>query len=324
MSTLSAFLSKQRMRWYRRGIDRRHQLRRQLAYFVAVHGFEIGDYSQGEPIIRLYNKSRLKVGKYCSIAAGATFMFGGRHRTDTVTSHTLQPPCHGHGPPQGDIVLGSDVWIAADALILSGVTIGDGAVVGAGAVVLNDVPPYGVAFGNPARMFGRRFSDDLVAELLSLRWWDLDQEQIETLRPLLLGTDIELFIDACRRLKGLPPRERKAAGKDAPAVASAPIDGAEKRIARLAGDQLELEIREWCTRFLAHELKVPPAEIDPAVKFSRLGIDSTTSITFTIDLSEWLGLELQSDVMFDYPTINDLARHLTRHCAGGRRERRAS
>ena len=147
MSTLSAFLSKQRMRWYRRGIDRRHHLRRQLAYYVAVHDFEIGDYSQGDPIIRFYNKSRLKVGKYCSIAASATFVLGGRHCTDTVTSHTLQPPAHGHGPPQGDIVLGSDVWIAADALILSGVTIGDGAVVGAGAVVLNDVPPYGLAFG---------------------------------------------------------------------------------------------------------------------------------------------------------------------------------
>ncbi len=321
MSTLSAFLSKQRMRWYRRGIDRRHHLRRQLAYYVAVHDFEIGDYSQGDPIIRFYNKSRLKVGKYCSIAASATFVLGGRHRTDTVTSHTLQPPAHGHGPPQGDIVLGSDVWIAADALILSGVTIGDGAVVGAGAVVLNDVPPYGLAFGNPARIFGKRFSDDLVAELISLRWWDLDEEQIETLRPLLLGTDIELFVEECRRLKGLPARARTAVGKDVPAAAR---DGVEKKIAMIGGDQPEAEIREWCTRFLAHELKVPASQIDPAAKFTRLGIDSTTSITFTIDLSEWLGLELQSDVMFDYPTINDLARHLAQQCAGRRRERRAS
>ena len=236
MSTLSAFLSKQRMRWYRRGIDRRHHLRRQLAYYVAVHDFEIGDYSQGDPIIRFYNKSRLKVGKYCSIAASATFVLGGRHRTDTVTSHTLQPPAHGHGPPQGDIVLGSDVWIAADALILSGVTIGDGAVVGAGAVVLNDIPPYGLAFGNPARIFGKRFSDDLVAELTSLRWWDFDEEQIETLRPLLLGTDIELFVEECRKLKGLPPRARTAVGKDAPAGAAA-RDGAEKKIAMIGGDQ---------------------------------------------------------------------------------------
>jgi acyl carrier protein len=270
----------------------------------------------------MYCRSRLKVGKYCSIAAGVTFILGGRHPTDAVTTHLLQLPPNALGPPQGDIVIGSDVWIAANALILSGVTIGDGAVVGAGSVVINDVPPYGFVLGNPARSFGKRFADDLVAELLSLRWWDLDREQIETLRPLLQGTDIELFIAECRKLKGLPPAEKKTLTHRS-GVDSAALDPAVKRLAVPGGDRTEVEIREWCTRFLAKELKVPPSRVDPATKFTRLGIDSTTSVIFTIDLAEWLGVELPSNIMFDYPTLNDLARHLTQHSTGRRPERRA-
>jgi acetyltransferase-like isoleucine patch superfamily enzyme/acyl carrier protein len=321
MSTLSAFLVRQRMRWYRRGIDPCHQLRRRLAHYVALHGFEIGDYSQGEPIIKLYNKSRLRVGKYSSVAAGVTFVLGGRHRTDAVTTHLMQLPARALGPPQGDIVIGSDVWIAVNALILSGVTIGDGAVVGAGSVVVNDVPPYGMVLGNPARIFGKRFSDDLVAELMSLRWWDLERGQIETLRPLLLGTDVELFIAECRKLKGLPPREKKAVA-DARAAAPTTLDVPAKRAGMLAADPTEVEIRQWCAGFLAKELKVPPSQINPADKFTRLGIDSTTAIIFTIDLADWLGVELPPDIMFDYPTIADLARHLAQQSASGRRERR--
>jgi chloramphenicol O-acetyltransferase type B len=323
MSMLSAFLFRQRMRWYRMGIDRSHQLRRRLAHYVALHDFEIGDYSQGEPIIKLYNKSRLLVGKYSSIAAGATFVLGGRHRTDAVTTHLMQLPASQPGPPQGDIVIGSDVWIAANALILSGVTIGDGAVIGAGSVVVNDVPPYGMVLGNPARIFGKRFSDDLAAELLSLRWWDLERRQIETLRPLLQGTDVELFIDECRKLKSLPPREKRAVA-DTRAVPPAVPDAPAKRIGMLTGDPTEIEIRRWCTAFLAKELKVPAAQIDPAVKFARLGIDSTTSIILTIDLADWLGVELAPDIMIDYPTIADLAHHLAEQCASRRHERRAS
>lgn len=50
------------------------------------------------------------------------------------------------------ITVGDYAWIATDATILSGVTIGRGAVVGASAVVTKDVPDYGVAVGNPARI----------------------------------------------------------------------------------------------------------------------------------------------------------------------------
>ena len=54
------------------------------------------------------------------------------------------------------IRIGNDVWIGAHAVILSGVTIGDGAVVAAGAVVHQDVMPYAIVGGVPARVLGER------------------------------------------------------------------------------------------------------------------------------------------------------------------------
>jgi tetrahydrodipicolinate N-succinyltransferase len=104
------------------------------------------------------------------------------------------------------------VWIAGSNVIVSGVTIGDGAVVGAGAVVIDDVPPYGVVFGNPARPIRRRFAEDIISELLRLRWWDLDDDQVQSLRPVPQGNDVTAAIDALRSLKGLPPWERKSLG----------------------------------------------------------------------------------------------------------------
>ena len=61
--------------------------------------------------------------------------------------------------------IGKKCFIGARAIILKGVSIGDGAVVGAGAVVTRDIPPGGVAVGNPAKLLSR--SKELVERQLS-------------------------------------------------------------------------------------------------------------------------------------------------------------
>lgn len=56
--------------------------------------------------------------------------------------------------------VGSDVWIGYGAVVLSGVCVGDSSIVAAGSVVTRDVPMNSVVGGNPARVLGKRFSDD--------------------------------------------------------------------------------------------------------------------------------------------------------------------
>jgi acetyltransferase-like isoleucine patch superfamily enzyme len=53
------------------------------------------------------------------------------------------------------IVIEDDVWIGAKSTIMKGVRIGRGAVVAAASVVLNDVPPFTLVGGNPAREIKR-------------------------------------------------------------------------------------------------------------------------------------------------------------------------
>jgi acetyltransferase-like isoleucine patch superfamily enzyme len=58
----------------------------------------------------------------------------------------------GEGRP---VRIGRNVWIGFDACVLPGVSIGEGAVVGARSVVVEDVPPFTVVAGNPARVVRR-------------------------------------------------------------------------------------------------------------------------------------------------------------------------
>ena len=79
---------------------------------------------------------------------------------------------------KGDIIIGNDVWIGYEAVIMSGVTIGDGAIIGARSVVTKDIPPYTIVGGVPARQIRRRFSEETIAALLELKWWNWPREKI--------------------------------------------------------------------------------------------------------------------------------------------------
>ncbi len=75
-------------------------------------------------------------------------------------------------------MIGNDVWIGYEAVILAGVTIGDGAVIGSRAVVTKDVEPYTVVGGVPARAIRKRFPDEVIADLLEVKWWNWPKERI--------------------------------------------------------------------------------------------------------------------------------------------------
>jgi maltose O-acetyltransferase len=52
----------------------------------------------------------------------------------------------------GRVAIARDAWIGAGTIILPNVTIGEGSVVGAGSVVTQDVAPFTIVAGNPARL----------------------------------------------------------------------------------------------------------------------------------------------------------------------------
>lgn len=92
---------------------------------------------------------------------------------------------------KGDIVIGNDVWIGYEAVIMAGVTIGDGAIIGTRAVVTKDVPPYTIVGGVPARQIRKRFSEDMIAYLLDLKWWDWPIEKISEKIEFIKSADLE-------------------------------------------------------------------------------------------------------------------------------------
>jgi acetyltransferase-like isoleucine patch superfamily enzyme len=149
---------------------------------------EWGEGSIAEPQVVVFegdDETRLVVGRYCGIASTATFLLGGDHPTDRVTTFPFRlrwrlPGGGRDGFPasKGDIVVEDGAWVAHGALVLSGVRIGRGAVVAAGAVVTKDVPPYWIAAGNPAVPVKQRVDDDAVAAIEASRWWERARDEI--------------------------------------------------------------------------------------------------------------------------------------------------
>lgn len=162
---------------------------------------EIGQGTYGTPhVISWDDRTRLRIGKYCSIADGVVILLGGEHRTDWITTYpfsVLWPEAQtikGHPRTRGDVMIENDVWIGREAMILSGVRIGDGAVIGARSVVTKDVAPYTIVAGNPARVIRQRFSTDQICALLKIAWWNWDKERLQLHLPLLLSENIDEFI----------------------------------------------------------------------------------------------------------------------------------
>ena len=84
----------------------------------------------------------------------------------------------------GRVEIGNDVWVGHNALIIGNVKIGNGAVIAAGAVVTKDVPAYSIVAGVPAKVLRMRFCDNIINELNDLGWWDMDDQQLEGVKPL--------------------------------------------------------------------------------------------------------------------------------------------
>lgn len=174
-----------------------------LKQVIRNPNIEIGDYTIYNDFVQdpkdfeknnvLYqypiNKDKLIMGKFCSVACGAKFLFNSaNHSLDSLSTYPFPIFFEEWGldvknirqawDNKGDIVIGNDVWIGYEAVVLAGVTIGDGAVIGARAVVSKDIPPYTIAAGVPAKPIRKRFSQDTIRSLLEIKWWNWSEERI--------------------------------------------------------------------------------------------------------------------------------------------------
>ena len=148
------------------------------------------------------NHERLIIGKFCSIACGVKFLFNcANHTLKSLSTYTFplfyedweleKSNVASAWDNKGDIVIGNDVWIGFEAVILAGVKIGDGAIIGTRAVVTKDVPPYSIVGGIPAKVIRKRYSPDIIEQLLSLRWWDWTKDKIKRNLPFIMAGNIE-------------------------------------------------------------------------------------------------------------------------------------
>ena len=129
---------------------------------------------------------KLSIGSYCSIAESVTFLLGGEHGYQTLStfpvwSHVLGYGSNGVTPSKGPIIVEDDVWIGYGATILSGVTIGKGSIIAAGSVVAKDVPPYAIWAGH--KVIKYRFPDEIIdqiidTDLAKIRELPLEKQQL--------------------------------------------------------------------------------------------------------------------------------------------------
>ena len=135
------------------------------------------------------NHDKLQIGKFCSIACGAKFLFNSaNHTLSSLSTYPFPLFFEEWGlekkdvtnawDNKGDIIIGNDVWIGYEAVILAGVTIGDGAIIGTRAVVTKDVPPYTIVGGVPAKPIKKRFSEETISALLEIQWWNWSEKRI--------------------------------------------------------------------------------------------------------------------------------------------------
>ncbi|GLT13154.1 CatB-related O-acetyltransferase [Vibrio algivorus] len=155
-------------------------------------GFRVGKYSKGYEQFWSVRQNGLRlldsIGAFCSFAPNV-MIAAGNHPIKFKSTHAflyrkndgfilenkdIKPFCNNE-----KVKIGNDVWVGTNVTILPGVNIGDGAIIAAGAVVINDIPPYSIVGGVPAKVIKYRFSPEKIAFLVSEKWWNWSDEKIK-------------------------------------------------------------------------------------------------------------------------------------------------
>lgn len=206
-----------------------HFYEEDIFYLIAGEGFNkediyyknclIGRYTYGYEGLLEYYPLAQSIGRYCSI--NGTAKIWNNHSLDCVTTHPfLDYPLFYAWDKQKErntlickygknfensefensflrnnkpIIIGNDVWIGANVVVLPGVSIGNGAIIGAGAVVAQDVEPYAIVGGVPAKIIRYRYSSEQIEKFQKIQWWNWEHDRIE--ENIELFYQIDKFLD---------------------------------------------------------------------------------------------------------------------------------
>ncbi len=158
------------------------------------------DYSY---ILRDSEMIYTQVGKFCSIAPLARINATNHPMwRPSINNFTYRSQQYDLGDNDQDffnwrrsqpVEIGHDVWVGQGVIILPGIKIGTGSILAASAVVTQDVPPYTIVGGIPAKIIGRRFPKEIEEALLRIEWWNWDHDTIKERMSDFRGEDINEF-----------------------------------------------------------------------------------------------------------------------------------
>lgn len=150
-----------------------------VAVGVATHDVSIGahTYMRSDGSLDVV----ASIGRYCSI--GSAVVIGQEkhaHPSDWLSTHPFQftGTQWQYDQPRKPARVGHDVWIGLGAMIMEGVEVGTGSIIATRALVTQDVPPYAVVAGFPAKVIRYRYPEDVIERLLASRWWARDTQQL--------------------------------------------------------------------------------------------------------------------------------------------------
>lgn len=145
--------------------------------FRHYYAIELGNYSWGRTIQNIWLPPGTRIGHYSNFIAN---VYRRNHTFDRVSQHPffynaklgLLPKDNIQGDDQNPLTVGNDVHTGFRVLVTSRcTTVGNGAYLEAGSLVTKDVEPYSIVMGNPGKVIGQRFSDEVIAEIEASQWW---------------------------------------------------------------------------------------------------------------------------------------------------------
>lgn len=159
--------------WIRKGVRLNARKLIKIGRYTTING-------PNTDIVNALND--IEIGNFCSIARNVTIQEY-NHNYNNLTTYYIHKNIFNSvtndNISKGKIIIGHDVWIGTQSIILTGVTIGNGAIVAANSVVTNDVPPYAIVGGTPAKILRFRFSQDTIDYIANLEWWHWDINKLK-------------------------------------------------------------------------------------------------------------------------------------------------